>query len=262
MISRAFGSEWVKLRRPNLFAGTYGALAGVGALLTVLVFNRAGKIGRAGREVISLARLERSDGLSFGLSRALPLLGVVALSIAAAQVAIEYSQGTLRGLLVREPRRLVLLAGKYVALLTFTLGAVVVACVAAGLAAFGMAHARGISTTAWTSSAGWHDNLRAFGDALAAMVGYTTLGVVLGTIIRSPVAAVVIGLAYLLPLEGILAAIVPDFSRWLPGQLLDSLARGGNSTATAATAAWTLALYLAAACTLAAVLFVRRDVTA
>lgn len=262
MIVRAFRSEWVKLRRRSLFVGAYLGLAGVAALLTVLVFNRAGRVNRRGETVVTLARLARTDGLSFAFGRAGPLLGVVALAIAAAQVALEYSQGTLRTILVRQPRRIVVLAGKYLGLLTFTLGAAILASLVGGAAAFGMAHARGISTAAWTSSTGLHDNAQALGDAVLAIVAYTTLGVALGTVIRSPVAAVVIGLAYLLPLENILAAIVTDAARWLPGQLLDALARGGNDTASFASAAWTLAVYLVVASALAVVLFLRRDVTA
>ena len=44
------------------------------------------------------------------------------------------------------------------------------------------------------------------------------------------------------------------------GQLLDSLATGGNATASYGTAALTLLLYGAAATTAAAILFSRRDV--
>lgn len=260
---RAFTSEWVKLRRKNLFAGTYLGLAGAATLLTVLLFNRAGRPRpRGGESVLTLVRLAQPDGLAFALRRAAPLLGVVTLAVAAAQVGFEYSQGTLRGLLVREPRRVRLLGGKYLALLTFTLGAVFLASLASGATAVAMAHTRGISTAAWTSSTGRRDNAQALGDVLVAIVGYTTLGVVLGTIIRSPVASVVIGLAYLLPFENILAAILTDAARWLPGQLLDALARGGNETATFARAGWTLAVYLTAAGGVAAALFARRDVTA
>lgn len=263
MILRAFTSEWVKLRRRSLLASAYLALAAVAGLLTVLLFNRAGRPRRQGGEsVINLARLARSDGLSFGFSRAVPLLGVIMLSIAAAQVAMEYSQGTLRTVLVRQPRRAVLLTGKYLAILTFTLGALLLAAAASGAAAVAMAHARGVSTAAWTSSAGRHDNLTAVGDALLAIVGYTTLGVVLGSVLRSPVVSVVVGIAYLLPFENILAGIVPTIARWLPGQLLDSVAHGGDSTAGFGTGLWTLAVYLAAASLVAAALFQRRDVTA
>jgi len=259
---RVLRSEWVKLRRKGLLAGAYLGLAGAATLVTTLVFNRAGRRGpRGGESVITLARLAQADGLVFAVRRAAPLLGVVTLSVAAAQVALEYSQGTLRSVLVREPRRLRLLAGKYVAVLTFTVGAVLVAAIASGATAFGMAHTRSISTSAWTSSTGLHDNAQALGDALLAIVGYTTLGVALGTVMRSPVAAVVIGLAYLLAFDNILAAIVTDAARWLPGQLLDALARGGNDTASFASAAWTLAAYLTVAGAVAALLFARRDVT-
>lgn len=263
MILRAFSSEWVKLRRRSLFVSAYLALAAVAGLLTVLMFNRAGRPRpRGGESFITLARLAQRDGLTFGFSRAVPLLGVIMLSIAAAQVAMEYSQGTLRTILVRQPRRAVLLTGKYLAIVSFILGALLLAAVTSGAVAVAMAHARGVSTAAWSSSAGRHDNLTAFGDAVLAILGYTTLGVVLGSVLRSSVVSVVVGIAYLLPFENILAGIVPTMARWLPGQLLDSVAHGGDSTAGFGTGLWTLAVYLAAASLVAAALFERRDVTA
>jgi hypothetical protein len=57
-----------------------------------------------------LAALAKPNGLVIGVARAAMLLGVVAFGIAASQVASEYSLGTLRQLLVRQPRRAVLLA--------------------------------------------------------------------------------------------------------------------------------------------------------
>src|SRR5207302_2482043 len=115
---------WVKLRRRTLLASTYLALTAVSALFTILVFSRAGT-ARGRGDFISLQELAQSNGLARGLTRAAMLLGVVAFGIAAAQVAFEFSLGTLRQLLVRQPRRPVLLSGKGLAILTFLAGAVI-----------------------------------------------------------------------------------------------------------------------------------------
>lgn len=262
MILAAFASEWTKLRRRSLLLFTYLALAGLAALFTVLTFARAGHVRRNGENFISLARLAQPDGLAQGLQRAVLLLGVVALSVVAAQMASEYSLGTLRNLLVRQPRRSLLLGGKLLALITFTVGALVAAALAATVAAVVMAHVRGVSTAAWTSSAGWHQSAQALGNGALAIVAYACFGLALGVIIRSPVASVVVGIVYLLPVENILAAVVSNIQRWLPGQLLETIARGGNSTASFSSALVTIAAYVVGASIVAFAVFARRDVTA
>jgi ABC-2 type transport system permease protein len=262
MILAAFASEWTKLRRRSLLLFTYLALSALAALFTVLTFARAGHATRDRGDFISLARLAQPDGLAQGLQRAVGLLGIVALSVVAAQMASEYSLGTLRNLLVRQPRRSVWLGGKLLALVTFALGAMVAAAISAAAAAVVMAHVRGVSTAAWTSSAGWHQSGQALGNGALAIVAYACFGLVLGVIIRSPVAAVVIGIVYLLPVENILAAVVSNTQRWLPGQLLDAIARGGNTTASFSDALVTTAIYVGGVVVVGFAVFARRDVTA
>ena len=85
--------------------------------------------------MISRQTLELAHGVSIGFSSAAGLLGLVALCVFAAQTAQEYTYGTLRNLLVRQPRRLTLLFGKFVAMKSFALITVLVsALVAVGLA--------------------------------------------------------------------------------------------------------------------------------
>ncbi len=262
MIRAAFRSEWVKMRRPTLLFGTYGAIAAVTVLLTVLTFARAGHHSLRGGDFISLAQLAAPGGIVHAFTRAATLLGVIALAVAGAQLASEYSVGTLRNLLIRQPRRPILLAGKYMAVLSFMIGAVIVACVFGGVTAFVMAHVRGIPTAAWTTSAGLRQIGQALGDVALSVCGFATLGIVFGIVFRSPVAAVAIAVVYLLPFEGILSATVSGSDRWLPGQLLDAVAQGGTSTVGFAAAVVTALVYLVALGGLGLVLFTVRDVTA
>ena len=104
------------------------------------------------------------------------LLGIVAFGIAAAQTASEYSLGTLRQLLVRQPRRVTLLVGKMLGVITFLLLAFVFAAVVAFVVAIVVAHARHGSTTAWFTGTGLGDLFRALGDIALAVVGYSVLG--------------------------------------------------------------------------------------
>jgi len=110
MIWAAFTSEWTKLRRWTLLLSTFIGLAAAASLFVILLFAQAPAAGGGG--LPSLQQLARPNGLIVGVTRATMLLGIVAFGIAAAQTASEYSLGTLRQVLVRQPRRVTLLAGK------------------------------------------------------------------------------------------------------------------------------------------------------
>ena len=270
----AFLASWTKLRRPALLWGTYGALAVLSALITTLIFVNAGDPAGASRGVgprgggppgqaaTSLVSLAESSGLLIGLSSSVMLIGVVALCVAASQMAGEYTQGTLRTLLIRRPQRLQLLGGTWAALVTFMTGAVAVAAVASGATAVVAAQARGVDTTAWFGGDGLTSSLQTFGESVLAIAGYTTLGAALGSILRAPVVAVAVAIGWLLPIEGILGSVLDGSQRWLPGSLLTAIASGGTATTALGAALVTTAAYLAVAMGAAGVLFQRRDVTA
>jgi hypothetical protein len=77
----------------------------------------------------------------------------------------------------------------------------------------------------------------------------------------APAAAVGVGLAYALPGELLVTAAWSDGARWLPGQLLDTLAQGGTAAVTYGWAGLLLALYAVVAVVSGTTLFTRRDVT-
>ena len=120
---KVFFAEWRKLRRPTLFFGTFIAALFFNGLITSFVYlmidspqGNADRGRSVGRDVLGLA-----SGSVYGFSSIGGLLGIIVLCVFAAQTAQEYTYGTLRNLLVRQPRRLVLLAGKYAAMKTFAL---------------------------------------------------------------------------------------------------------------------------------------------
>ena len=123
------------------------------------------------------------------------------------------------------------MTGKCLAVLTFLVGAVVVATLFCICASFVMAHARGVPTGAWTSGVGMGDLGIALGDLAVSTCGFAIVGMVFGLLLRSSVIAIGAGLAVLLPIETILTNAVPDSARWLPGQLLEAIAQGGSAIA-------------------------------
>jgi ABC-2 type transport system permease protein len=260
---RSFLSEWVKLRRPGMILGGAGTIVGFAILTIVLTLTTASATptdqeGPGGG--LTLAQLAASDGLASILASAATFIGVVALSVFATSIASEYSQGTLRNLLVRQPRRARLLAGKTLALASFTTIAVLVAGVAAVAVALVVAPTQDVSTAAWFTSAGWTALAGGLGNLLVATLGWGLLGALLALVLRAPAAAVGVGLAWALPGELLVTAAWSDGARWLPGQLLDTLAQGGTAAVTYGWAGLLLALYAVVAMVAGTTLFARRDV--
>ncbi len=264
-----FLATWTKLRRPALLGGTYAAVAAITALVTALTYLTLDGSGEApagppgsGLGSATVESLSTSAGLLTGLSSAVTIFGVVALCVAASTFAGEFTTGTLRNLLIRQPRRGRLLAGMWAAVVTFVAGAVLVAAVVAGGTALLLAGGQGVDTSAWSTADGLGDSARTVGLAVLAVGGYATFGAALGVLLRAPVLAVAVGVAWLLPLETILTGVLDGADRWLPGQLLSAVAADGTSAVTLAAALVTAGAYLAVAAGAGAATFVRRDVTA
>jgi len=262
MILNAFRSEWVKLRRRTLLFGVFGGLAVAASFFVVLLFTQAAAVGPGSADLPSLLVLAQPNGLIHGVDRVVVLLGIVAFGVAAFQIASEYSLGTLRQLLVRQPRRGVLLAGKYLGVISFLVAAVVFAAFVAGGVAVVMAHLRHVPVGAWFGATGIKDLTTALGELLLAVVGFGTLGLAVGLFLRSAVFAVIVGLTYLIAVESIVGRVLPAFNRWLPGQLLLGVGQGGNGNTTFPRALVLSALYLVGVGLLTTYVFARRDVTA
>src|ERR1022692_4078635 len=120
---RSFKSEWIKMRRRSVLIG------GASIIFFALIFIPLGIItatssgGRSGGGPQALTKIALSgdQGLTTLLSRGGTLTAVIALVLVASAMAAEYQQGTLRNLLVRQPARVRLLTGKFLALLTYAL---------------------------------------------------------------------------------------------------------------------------------------------
>ena len=259
----AFSSEFVKLRRRSMLLWGFGGGLLFTVLATVFTIERATKTlspdfhGHGFR--ITVAQLSRPDGLVHGVVDVSNLVGIVALCLFAGAVATEYTQGTLRNLLVRQPRRAQLLTGKFLALAVFIGVVVVLAIAVAAAVALALAPGKGIHTSAWTSSTGLNDLVQSILHIWLSCIGYGILGTALAILLRSPAVAIALGVAYVLPGEAIINALWDNGDRWLPGQLLSALAHGGTSSASYAHALVTLSAYAVVVATGTLVLFARRD---
>lgn len=271
---RAFWSELRKIARPGVLAGTGGTMIGLASLVTVVFFALA-------KDELSMADLVRGGilkstlagrgGLTVAFAQSGQLLGVVALVLFAQSFAQEYTLGTLKVLLSREPRRPRLLLGKLAALGVFSVAAVLVAALVASLVALAMAAGRGIPTAAWFTADGWQSNLLVMLRAATACLVWGLMGTVLAVLLRSAAPAIGIGVSFVLIGEPILALVLKDNARYLPGQALQAFATWGH-IATAGgpdqptplsgpASLVALALYGLAFAAVSATLFVRRDVS-
>lgn len=259
----AIWSEWLKLQRRGMWWAA--GLVAVSVTLAVgFLIARAAEPTSSGRRIgteeLTEPALAQADGFARALALASELVGAVVLAIFAYSVAAEFTQATIRNLLVRQPRRLRLFGGKLLALLAYTSVAVIGAAVVAFAGAILVARANGIDSAQWLSGDGFLHSAQAGGRLVLAAGGWGLLGAVLGLMLRSSTTAVAVGLAYALPFETLLRSVWSAGEKWLPGQLLESVAEGDTAAVSLTRAAMLLTIYAVAALTIAAVSLQRRDI--
>jgi len=147
-------AELAKLRRPSLSLSTVVAVTFVTGLVTSLLFLLVDSPEGNGERGTRISRevLELSTGISISFSNSAGLLGIVALCIFAAQTAQEYTYGTLRNLLVRQPSRMKILIGKLISMKMFAVVMVTISAILALLLSYIFAGVMDISTTAWSTN--------------------------------------------------------------------------------------------------------------
>ena len=255
-------AELRKLRRPTLFFGTMGAVvffSGLfSALLYLLIDSPQGNADRGrviSREVLALA----SGGVQ-GFANVGGFLGIIALCVFAAQTAQEYTYGTLRNLLVRQPSRMKILFGKLISMIIFALAMITIsAIVSIGISAI-LEPTIDVSTDLWFSSSGIEFIYTTFVNVVISVVGYGIIGMVLGLLLRSPISAISFGVLWLLIVETLLIAVKNSLQSWMPGYQLSTIASGGTADVTYTHALAVGGAYVAVGAVVASILFVRRDV--
>ncbi len=256
---RALRSELLKLRRPRLVWGGLGALFGFTLLVTILSVATATQT--AGPRATSTTRLIAASGLTIGFSNASRLIGLVILVLFLSSVTTEYSLGTIRILLTRQPDRIAVLGGKLGALLLAMAAALLAALALSVAAATATMLARGLAVDAWFTAAGLGHAVAGYANALLAGALYGAFGLAFGVLLRSTVLAVAVLLGWFFMAENIAASTWTDAPHWLPGLLAGVVMAGGTDTVGYRPALVATLGYLAVAVVVAGVVFVRRDVS-
>jgi ABC-2 type transport system permease protein len=178
-----------------------------------------------------------------------------------ARLAGEFSHGTLRTVLMKEPRRLRVVLGKMVALVAFMAAVLLVAEALTLLASLLIAPGQDVDTADWYSLHGLGAAAGNYALALASLCGWALCAMTLALLLRSVAIAVAVGVAWAGPLEHITQESWQAADRWLPGLQLEALAAGGSSEVSYERALLLAALYITPAAGVGLLTLIRRDVS-
>lgn len=252
-----------RLCRPRTLAGTAAAVAAFAAVSTLAVLSSADDNTVASRQGGStLAAVTGEGGGTEAFAVGASFAGFFVFVVFIALLAGEFSGGTFRANLLRQPHRLRVVGGQLAGTLAVAAG--VLAAAEAGVFVLSLLLAPGqdIPTGEWFTLASAGAAAGDYLTALAGVAGWAAFGTALAVTLRSTPVALGVGFAWAGPLENIVVDSWEAGYRWFPGQVLGSLARGGTIELGMGRAAATAAVYAAAAAAISAVSVHRRDVTA
>jgi ABC-2 type transport system permease protein len=260
---RIFKAELLKLRRRRVaITMVLGALAFAAIASTAVFLSATDSGGPSAQRGATIESLGQAGGATEAFSIGTSFAGILVLVLFIANVAGEFSHGTFRTLLMRQPRRVGLLAGKMTALLLFAAVVLALAATLTVVASTLIAPSQDVSTASWFGIDGLGEAAGDYATALFGVAAWASLGMALAIFVRSIPLALGIGIAWSGPFEHLLEDAWSVAGQWFPGLLLEALAAGGTAEVSAGRALMLVALYVAAAVCAAAIVFARRDITA
>jgi ABC-type transport system involved in multi-copper enzyme maturation permease subunit len=258
-----FKAELLKLRRRRVAVAVAGSALAFAALSAIVVFlSAAGPGERSAARGATVAELSQAGGATEAFSIGASFIGILVLVLFIANFAGEFSQGTFRTLLMRQPRRVGLLAGKMAALLVFAAGVLALTELLTVAASALLAPSQDVATSSWFGADGLGHAAGDYGRALLGVAAWGSLGMALAVFVRSIPVALGIGIVWSGPLEHLTQDAWSASTQWFPGLLLEALAAGGTADVSVGRALALVGVYVALAAGAAALVFARRDVTA
>ena len=259
----ALRAELVKVLRRRVLVVTAAAMIvfTVGATAIILASAEPSGNPEQGRGVTSES-LSQAGGGTEVFTTAVSFAGTFLFVVFVGVVAIEFTRGTFRTMLLHQPRRIRLLAGKMAALLVFAAGVLAVGEAITWVAASLLAPSQDVATGDWISVEALGQGLADYASVLFWVTGYALLGMALAVVVRSVPVALAIGLAWAGPFEHLLQDAWAPAQRIFPGLLLEAFVAGGTTEVSASRASLTVAAYVLVAAAIAGTIFARRDVTA
>jgi ABC-2 type transport system permease protein len=257
----AFRAELVKVLRRRVLVITALTTLAFAIGSAAIVLSSAASSGSPNGGV-TVASLSEPNGGSEVFTSAVSFAGTFLFVVFVGLVAVEFSRGTFRTMLLHQPRRIRLLAGKMAGLLGFAAAVLAVAEILTWLVARLIAPSRGVDVSAWVSADALDQGLVDYSAVLFWVSGYALLGMTVAVLVRSVPVALAVGIAWAGPFEHLLQDAWDPASRFFPGLLLETFVAGGTSAVSVSRAFVTIAIYVALAAVVAATVFARRDMTA
>jgi hypothetical protein len=263
-MTRTFRAELGRLLRRRVLVGTAVSILvfAIGGAAIVMQAAAPAATARGQGVRLTVESLSGAGGGTEVFRFAVAFAGTLTFVVFVGVLALEFSRGTFRTMLLRQPRRIRLLAGKLGAMLAFTAGVLAVTEVVMWIAALVEAPAFGISTAAWTGVDALGSALADLGTVVLWAAGYATLGLMVAVLLRSVPLALAVGIAWAGPMEHLLADAWSPAQRWFPGLLLEAVGQGGTAEVSFTRALLSALAYAAIAAVVSGVVFNRRDVTA
>jgi ABC-2 type transport system permease protein len=255
-------AELLKLRRRRVLLLTTAITLVFSVGSAAVVLASADESGSSGGRGVTIESLSGAGGGTEVFTTAVSFAGTFLFVVFVGAVAIEFSRGTFRTMLLHQPRRLRLLAGKMAALLGFAAVVLAIAEALTWVAARLLAPSQDVATGTWISVDALGEALADYGSVLFWVAGYAVFGLMLAVVVRSVPVALAIGIAWAGPFEHLLQDAWSPAQRVFPGLLLEAFVAGGTSDVSASRALLTVMVYVVIAATIAAATFARRDITA
>jgi ABC-type transport system involved in multi-copper enzyme maturation permease subunit len=260
-MTRIIRAELLRAIRPRpLLVALAGSIAFAGVSSLTVLSSAAENTVASRQGGTTLARLTGPGGATEAFATAGSFVGFFIFVIFIGVMANEFSSGTFRALVTREPHRGRVVFGKLVGLLIVTAGVIAlteVLCVAGSLL---VAPGQHLSTAGWLSLDGLGKGLGDYATVLAGVSAWAMFGTTLGVVFRSAPVALGVGFAWAGPFENIVVDSWKTGFKVFPGQVFGSLMRGGTAELGMSRALLTALAYAALAAMVSLTLVRVRDV--
>ena len=245
-------AELMKIRRPSISLAIATIIGTLSIGFTSFIFLK--------KNEATWADLAKFDGMTSSYNAVAAFMGFVALTVFASQTSQEYTFGTLRNLLVRQPSRTKLFVGKFLAMSSFAVFFVAFTFIVSVGTSIALAKYQHFNVHSWTSHAGLKEAGKLLLNSFIALIGYGSFGMSLGMILKSPMSAISASLLWFLVIEGIIGSVVKGANQWMPGTAMAVVSSGGMKDFPYDRALIVSAVYVAVFMGISGYLFHSRDV--
>ena len=245
---RSIHAELLKLTRARFVAITLivTTLFAIGLTAVGVLAAEPAPTGRptSGRDgLLPIEALADAGGGTAVFAQTAGFGAVFLLAVFIATVAGEMTRGTFRTMLLQQPARGRVLAGKMVAIVGFTAVLALYAEAIAWVTARLLASGQGIDTSQWTTIDALGAAAEDYGRLIVFVAGWAVLATMVGVLARSVPIGVGVGLVWAGPVENVIADGWTPGQQFFPGLVLRAIVSPAAAEISTSRALITLAAY-------------------